>query len=420
MFLKYVSNSSYCSSFHILRQRTLDYLFHDLLPRGGFSATFNFIRDRSRAVRNDFTMQHITGPLAIECHDRCARFHILALHFERDRPGFSIPLEEQQLMNSESLSPCGSMDSNYSIQALQSLKEFYEDQRGRYESPTELEMRVYHRLIHIRDQKERHEDIPDYITQHPVFKLTTAFRQHVQEKSAPISKTSKLVVTAEGMQIFAQLAGVLHEQGSRVMVYLVACLLERLFGKDTIDDIEAIRGDLSISDVIDGVSSHARIEEVDGHIEEVHDHAVEEEEEIDEEGEEFYENEEGGYEEEQEEGAYEPAPAPPQAFPTPSFTSTTERPSNAPSSQPPAPIPAASSAFAGLVATPNVFGTQSVFGSSAFAPSKPATTSVFGAPGGQAPSVFGGSFGVSAPSAPSAPAAASTSVFSAQLCFVLQ
>ena len=84
----------------IVLQRTLDYLFHDLLPRGGFSRTFDFIRDRSRAVRNDFTMQHSHGPEAMECHDRCARFHILALHFERDRATFSIPLEEQQLMNS--------------------------------------------------------------------------------------------------------------------------------------------------------------------------------------------------------------------------------------------------------------------------------------------------------------------------------
>lgn len=46
-------------------------------------------------------MQHETGPLAIECHERCARFHILALHFERERRGFSIAMEEQQLMNSE-------------------------------------------------------------------------------------------------------------------------------------------------------------------------------------------------------------------------------------------------------------------------------------------------------------------------------
>ncbi|THH15580.1 hypothetical protein EW146_g4914 [Bondarzewia mesenterica] len=115
-------------------KRTLDYLFHDLLPREGFSPTFNFIRDRSRSVRNDFTMQHETGSLAIECHERCARFHILALHFERGRAGFSLALEEQQLMNT-----------------LQSLKEFYEGQHGHYESPNELEMRIHHQLIHIRD-----------------------------------------------------------------------------------------------------------------------------------------------------------------------------------------------------------------------------------------------------------------------------
>jgi hypothetical protein len=84
-----------------LGQHTLDYLFRDLLPKEGFSPTFDFIRDRSRSVRNDFTMQHETGALAMECHERCARFHILALHLERDRQGFSIAMEEQQLMNSE-------------------------------------------------------------------------------------------------------------------------------------------------------------------------------------------------------------------------------------------------------------------------------------------------------------------------------
>jgi len=49
-------------------------------------------------------MQHITGPLAIECHDRCARFHILTLHMVRDleqnQVGF-VQMEEQQLMNSK-------------------------------------------------------------------------------------------------------------------------------------------------------------------------------------------------------------------------------------------------------------------------------------------------------------------------------
>ena len=138
--------------------------------------------------------------------------------------------------------------------ALQSLKEFYEDQRGTYQAPTELEMRVYHRLIHIRDQRERREDVPEWITSHPVFQYTTQFRQVVQTKSAPITKTSRLVVDAKGMEIFGNLAAVLRKQGNTVMIYLVACILERLFGKDTIDDIEAIRGDLTIPEIIDGIS----------------------------------------------------------------------------------------------------------------------------------------------------------------------
>ncbi|ETW76545.1 hypothetical protein HETIRDRAFT_460814 [Heterobasidion irregulare TC 32-1] len=219
-------------------KRTLNYLFHNLMPREGFSPTFNFIRDRSRSVRNDFTMQHETGAVAMECHERCARFHILALHIERSRSGFSIALEEQQLMNT-----------------LQSLKEFYEDQRGRHQSPNELEMRIYHRLIHIRDQRERHDDIPQSILSHPVFLLTTKFRKHIQAKSEPITKTSALVVDEEGMAIFAELAGVLQQQGSQVMVYLVACILERLFGTDTIDDIESIRAGLDLPQVIDGEMS---------------------------------------------------------------------------------------------------------------------------------------------------------------------
>lgn len=68
--------------------------------REGFSETHTFIRDRSRAVRNDFTLQHDNGAIAIESHDRCARYHILALHFQRHNKGFSAALEEQQLMNS--------------------------------------------------------------------------------------------------------------------------------------------------------------------------------------------------------------------------------------------------------------------------------------------------------------------------------
>ncbi|PPQ99374.1 hypothetical protein CVT24_009204 [Panaeolus cyanescens] len=392
----------------IVLKRTLDYLFHDLLLRGGFSATCSFIRDRSRSVRNDFTMQHITGPLAIECHDRCARFHILVLHFERDKPHFSIPMEEQQLMNT-----------------LQSLKEFYMDQRGKYQSRTELEMRVYHRLIHIRDQRERHDDIPQHILNNPVFKLTTQFREHVQKQSAPISKVSKLVVGPEGMQIFGQLASILMQEGNKIMAYLVACILERLFGKETIDDIESIRGELTIPEIIDGmVQRHlrpAQVAQTAAHIEEVEDGMEDED---------YYEGEEEHYEEEQAEAQIPQAPQPvqpsvlgwfgnaleakaPQAseasVPVPASTSAFPSISNSIT-----PVPSiAQSAFANLVSTPNPFGNNTnIFGGSSFTVSNPVSafgsnTSVFGQPAAQ-PSVPAAA-PLSNPAIPSAPATATSS-----------
>ena len=214
-------------------------------------------------------------------------------------------------------------------------------------------MRVYHRLIHIRDQKERHEDIPDHITAHPVFKLTTDFRRHVQQKSAPISKVSPLVVDAEAMAIFGRLAAVLGEQGSVVMIYLVACILERLFGKETVEDIEAIRGELTISDIIDGISTDTKPD--DGVVDEMNEMEADD----------WQEDET----EPQQVSSLKPSS---NGWLSSSFTS---QPST---STPPTVPPVATSAFAGLVSTPNVFGTSSIFGSSAFSNwNQPPATSVF-------------------------------------------
>ncbi|KZS99777.1 uncharacterized protein LAESUDRAFT_765210 [Laetiporus sulphureus 93-53] len=132
--------------------------------------------------RNDFAMQRERGPIAIECHDPCARFHILAIHLERDRQAFSLQMEEQELAN-----------------------------------------------------MERGEVIPEEITSNPVFQYMTAFRKRVQAASVSITKTSPLVVDAE------------------------ARFRKRLFGPDTIDDIEALRGDLTIPEIIDSVSRPARL-----------------------------------------------------------------------------------------------------------------------------------------------------------------
>ena len=216
-------------------------------------------------------------------------------------------------------------------------------------------MRVYHRLIHIRDQKERHEDVPPHITQNPVFKLTTQFRQHVQAKSAPINKTSKLVVDERAMEIFGELAMVLREQGSAVMVYLVACILERLFGPDTIEDIEAIRGDLTIPDIIDGVSIASEEDQKE-------DYTGEEEVEV--------------VEEPQVSAVTPHSALPVNPRPTDGLTNnfgSTPTPTifGQPPQAAPAPPSAPVSAFSNLSSVPNAFGNTSVFGA-------PAPKSVFG------------------------------------------
>lgn len=130
-------------------------------------------------------------------------------------------------------------------------------------------MRIYHRLGLIRDQHERNDKPPPHIAADPAFILITRFRSQVQAASSPITKVSQMKVDAAAMQTFGELANVLRSRGNVVMIYLVACFLEHIFGKDTIDDIESIRGTLTIQDIIDGVSVPQAAQEV--HIEQVDD-----------------------------------------------------------------------------------------------------------------------------------------------------
>ncbi|KAF7323847.1 Nuclear export factor [Mycena kentingensis (nom. inval.)] len=353
---------------------TLDYLFHDLLSRGGFAATQSFIRDRSRAVRNDFTMQHITDALAMECHERCARFHILSMHVMSTQKEFDLKMEDQQLMN-----------------------KFHNDNRDSYQSPAELEMRIYHRLSHIRDQVERPEPrpLPQGIADHPVYKLTTAFRAHVQAKSQPITKISALVVDAEAMGIFGELAGEMMNLGGggKGMVFLVACLLERLFGAGTVDGMDDIRGGASWRDIIDGVVPDDDEGEVgiETHVEELHEE--EEEDEL-----RLSEPEDNGQDQHME----SPSVDPPQPSAWPKQTSIFGQsslfgpPAKEPSSAPPA------NAFSNLGAAKSAFAPASAFGSTS-ALNRP---SVFSNTG---PNPFAPAAAQKAPEAPQPTPATSTS-----------
>lgn len=58
-----------------------------------------FIRDRTRSIRQDFTLQNIRDQKAVEAHERIARFHILCLHemCHLDEEKFSEQQETEQL-----------------------------------------------------------------------------------------------------------------------------------------------------------------------------------------------------------------------------------------------------------------------------------------------------------------------------------
>ena len=81
-------------------QRTLNYLFHDLISERGLEECQAFVRDRARAIRNDFTLQNYRGIEAVECHERIARFHILCAFKFCSHPRISLQQEQEQMRKS--------------------------------------------------------------------------------------------------------------------------------------------------------------------------------------------------------------------------------------------------------------------------------------------------------------------------------
>ncbi|KAL8764212.1 MAG: hypothetical protein Q9184_000181 [Pyrenodesmia sp. 2 TL-2023] len=131
-------------------QKTLDYLVDEIV--GGPEPLANvhkFVWDRTRAIRNDFSIQQVTKVeelrIAISCFERIARFHILSLHQlarASDNTGdFDAYQEREQLNNT-----------------LLSLMYYYDDSRNRLVSPNEPEFRAYCIIFEIQDQRPDMED----------------------------------------------------------------------------------------------------------------------------------------------------------------------------------------------------------------------------------------------------------------------
>ena len=134
----------------LVLQKTLDFLLNEVV--GGpqpLGAVHKFVWDRTRGIRNDFSIQQVTKvedlQIAIDCFERIARFHILSLHQLSGPLGvnaeFDHHQEREQLNNT-----------------LLSLIYYYDDHRGRITSPNEAEFRSYCIIFEIQDQRPDLED----------------------------------------------------------------------------------------------------------------------------------------------------------------------------------------------------------------------------------------------------------------------
>ncbi|KND03783.1 uncharacterized protein SPPG_01240 [Spizellomyces punctatus DAOM BR117] len=115
-------------------ERTLNYLVHELIPEYDLQRTYGFIRDRTRAIRKDLTLQNLRGPEAVGLFERIARYHLMCS--QRLCATIDIKQEYEQLGKT-----------------LQSLMEFYDDLREEGKRmPNEAEFRAYYLLHHAFNQ----------------------------------------------------------------------------------------------------------------------------------------------------------------------------------------------------------------------------------------------------------------------------
>ncbi|GME76557.1 unnamed protein product [Ambrosiozyma monospora] len=112
----------------IVLVRTLNYIIDNLIPK--LPESHNFIWDRTRSIRQDFTFQNnYSGIESIECHEKICRIHILCLHVMTgaNDPDYQQQQEVEQFNNS-----------------LQTLTHMYDDVRSRGgRCPNEAEFRAY-------------------------------------------------------------------------------------------------------------------------------------------------------------------------------------------------------------------------------------------------------------------------------------
>ncbi|PYH41729.1 putative leucine permease transcriptional regulator (SAC3) [Aspergillus saccharolyticus JOP 1030-1] len=205
---------------HTLLQ-TMNYLIRHVLdgpePLG---LIHKFVWDRTRSIRNDFSVQQLTQEadvkIAVACLERIARFHIVSLHLlssPANEEPFDRHQEREQLNNT-----------------MLSLMYYYDDNRGRIPFPNEDEFRAYYILFSIHDQRP---DLESRVQKWPVELRSSPRVQMALELFAAASNTWEYQGTLDAKRpnaiaqgFYMRFFNLIDSPG---VSYLMACVAEIYF-----------------------------------------------------------------------------------------------------------------------------------------------------------------------------------------------
>ncbi|KAL1637295.1 actin cytoskeleton and mitosis protein [Diplodia intermedia] len=202
--------------------KTCDYLFNAILSEHDLGKAHKFLWDRTRAVRNDFTIQQCRKTpdirVQIDCFERIARFHILSLH-QMALPKEEVPPSYDRHQDREQLD-----------KTLLTLITLYDENRARYRSPNEPEFRAYSILFQMEaivpDIEDRIQSWPpDIIRNHRVqtaLKIYTSASDTSQDLGPLNPRISHPIAQANAGRFFKIIK-------SSQVSYLMACVAELVF-----------------------------------------------------------------------------------------------------------------------------------------------------------------------------------------------
>lgn len=206
---------------HVLKQ-TCDYLFDEVIGHApSLAHVHHFVWDRTRAIRNDFSIQQVTKPeelrMAIECYERIARFHILSLH--------QLALPEKPYSKYD-----GQQEREQLDRTLLSLMQYYDDSRGRINHPNEAEFRAYCVIFQLQDPtpdlEDRVQTWPKPIIQDARVRRAVDLYMaacNVMDAQGPLKPRANHLIARQDWQRFWTLVA------SKEVSYLMACTAEIYF-----------------------------------------------------------------------------------------------------------------------------------------------------------------------------------------------